>query len=459
MHKIRRVIGQHHRRFMVLLCVVYVVWILRIMTATRGESSLSAGGVFSLRLWERFPGRRLEESNEGEDDSHLVRLEWRPIRSGWSRRLLVVKLTVLDWLGRWNVINSSYTSSGGQFLGYPAVSQIGPKPKREWIRRLQYIQSGSPHHRLIITDEVRRSLLDIPVARLEKDGLVSYPSHINSTGPASGICSWERSGCLRSPEHGYVQDLDVLHSDPFSWVVNFDDGPLPPSESLYHVLDQFNLTATHFWIGGNVLKHWRLALVADRRGDHLAVHTWSHSHLTSLTNQQILGELGWTMQIIADLTGKVPRFFRPPYGNIDNRVRAIAKHVFGLETVLWNFDTVDWALNQTYATGDQVDAAESAGGAGVLSVETAVEGLREYIKQSSFAQRGALVLEHELSDEAVEVFRRSCQLVLGHGASTSTSGGDSHPFFRTVGPLPACLKEGEADWYNNNNNNNNNNQL
>jgi peptidoglycan/xylan/chitin deacetylase (PgdA/CDA1 family) len=31
------------------------------------------------------------------------------------------------------------------------------------------------------------------------------------------------------------------------------------------------------------------------------------------------------MQIIADLTGKVPRFFRPPYGNIDNRVRAIAK--------------------------------------------------------------------------------------------------------------------------------------
>lgn len=40
---------------------------------------------------------------------------------------------------------------------------------------------------------------------------------------------------------------------------------------------------------------------------------------------QILGELGWTIQIIYDLTGLVPLYYRPPYGDVDNRVRALAK--------------------------------------------------------------------------------------------------------------------------------------
>ena len=59
--------------------------------------------------------------------------------------------------------------------------------------------------------------------------------------------------------------------------------------------------------------------------------------MTTLTNEQVLGELGWTMQIISDLNGgRLPKFWRPPYGDVDNRVRAIAKGVFNLETVVWN---------------------------------------------------------------------------------------------------------------------------
>lgn len=43
------------------------------------------------------------------------------------------------------------------------------------------------------------------------------------------------------------------------------------------------------------------------------------------------------MQIISDLNGgRIPKFWRPPFGDVDNRVRAIAKGVFGLETVVWN---------------------------------------------------------------------------------------------------------------------------
>ena len=63
--------------------------------------------------------------------------------------------------------------------------------------------------------------------------------------------------------------------------------------------------------------------------------------MTTLNNSQVVAELGWTMQIIHDLTGgRVPRYWRPPYGDSDNRVRAIAKTVFGLTQIDWNNECV-----------------------------------------------------------------------------------------------------------------------
>jgi chitin deacetylase len=62
--------------------------------------------------------------------------------------------------------------------------------------------------------------------------------------------------------------------------------------------------------------------------------------MTSMSNEDVLSELGWTMQLISDLNGgRIPRYWRPPFGDVDNRVRAIAKGVFGLETVVWNRGT------------------------------------------------------------------------------------------------------------------------
>ena len=81
-------------------------------------------------------------------------------------------------------------------------------------------------------------------------------------------------------------------------------------------------------------------MVRDLSGD-IAVHTWTHPYMTTLTDSQVLAELGWTMQIIHDSSGgRVPRFWRPPYGDTDARVTAIASAVFGLTTVIWNHECV-----------------------------------------------------------------------------------------------------------------------
>lgn len=111
------------------------------------------------------------------------------------------------------------------------------------------------------------------------------------------------------------------------------------------------------------------------------------SAATSLSNEQVLGELGWTMQAIADLTGgRIPAYWRPPYGDVDNRVRTIAKGVFGLETVLWNRDTNDWQIGSNSAY--TIDSVK-----GVL--DGWLNGPRS---------PGILALEHEINNSTVQVF-------------------------------------------------------
>lgn len=160
-----------------------------------------------------------------------------------------------------------------------------------------------------------------------------YPAGTDTT--AAGACSWTTSHCFAA---------DDLHtSQPNTYGGSFDDGPVPASEALYSFLKEKDLSLTQFVIGSNMLDNSASFAKAVDANQHFGIHTWSHKFLTTLTNEQIVGELGWGMQIIMDMTGgKVPNMYRPPDGDVDNRVRAIAQQCFGLKTVLWDYDTNDW---------------------------------------------------------------------------------------------------------------------
>jgi peptidoglycan/xylan/chitin deacetylase (PgdA/CDA1 family) len=59
--------------------------------------------------------------------------------------------------------------------------------------------------------------------------------------------------------------------------------------------------------------------------------------MTGLSNADVVAQLGWTLQVIYNSTGgRLARYWRPPYGDTDARVNAIAREVFGLTTVIWN---------------------------------------------------------------------------------------------------------------------------
>jgi chitin deacetylase len=61
--------------------------------------------------------------------------------------------------------------------------------------------------------------------------------------------------------------------------------------------------------------------------------------MTTLSNADVVAQLGWTLQVIYNSTGgRLARYWRPPYGDTDARVSAIAKEVFGLTAIVWNHE-------------------------------------------------------------------------------------------------------------------------
>ncbi|EIE86180.1 hypothetical protein RO3G_10891 [Rhizopus delemar RA 99-880] len=138
-------------------------------------------------------------------------------------------------------------------------------------------------------------------------------------------------------------------------------------------------------IGANVVQHPEIVKRAYDEGHEIAIHTWSHPYLTTLTNEQVVAELKWTELAIKEIIGVSPRLFRPPYGDIDNRVRDIGT-ALGFTSVIWDHDTNDWML------------AENAAG---FKSEFIDGNFTEWVKEANTSSTGGLSLEHDITQVTI----------------------------------------------------------
>ncbi|KAE8237922.1 hypothetical protein A4X06_0g9059 [Tilletia controversa] len=100
--------------------------------------------------------------------------------------------------------------------------------------------------------------------------------------------------------------------------INVEDGLSSPSPTPYNFFAQQKTAATNFLIGGNfpanpdAIKQAQFLYGAD-----LGFHAWYHTVQTPLSNEDIVVELGWTIQITtisaaaSPPTGVVPRRMTP----------------------------------------------------------------------------------------------------------------------------------------------------
>lgn len=139
-------------------------------------------------------------------------------------------------------------------------------------------------------------------------------------------------------------------------------------------------------VGGQVVKFPDYALRAYKEGHEIAMHTWTHNYMTTLTNEQIVAELKWNELAIKEAIGVSPRYFRPPYGDIDNRVRDVAA-ALGFAPIIWNHDTNDWL----YASNPKVFQ------------ENWIDGnVTQWAKKAKTTEVGGISLEHDLYSQTVD---------------------------------------------------------
>ena len=77
-------------------------------------------------------------------------------------------------------------------------------------------------------------------------------------------------------------------------------------------------------------------------------HTFHHPHLTRIDDDEIRHELVATQELLHELTGRTPRWYRPPFGEVDARVARVASDV-GLGTIQFDVASGDPAGGVTKA--------------------------------------------------------------------------------------------------------------
>jgi len=229
------------------------------------------------------------------------------------------------------------------------------------------------------------NLADVPKLALHP-GNPPAPCPLPATIPADQ-CWWTCQQCLGT-------DIDRC-PNAGDWGITFDDGPTPNTVPLLATLKANSIKATFFVMGSNVVRNADILKQEYADGHHIASHTWSHFPLTSLSNEQIVAEVKWTEKAVFDITGLRMKYIRPPYGDIDNRVRAVIAKL-GYRVVDWTDDAADskdFALNAGYT-----EATLNAG------VNTMATHLTTW--GANPANKGIITLEHDLYNVTVEFAKR-----------------------------------------------------
>jgi peptidoglycan/xylan/chitin deacetylase (PgdA/CDA1 family) len=98
--------------------------------------------------------------------------------------------------------------------------------------------------------------------------------------------------------------------------ITIDDGPDPEvTPRLLDILDEHRASATFFCIGERVAAFPDLTREIARRGHAIENHSHRHLHRFSLLGPRAMAtEIVMAQQIITDVVGVAPRFFRAPAG-------------------------------------------------------------------------------------------------------------------------------------------------
>ena len=122
--------------------------------------------------------------------------------------------------------------------------------------------------------------------------------------------------------------------------LTFDDGPnAAKTPALLDALEKANAPATFFVVGSRAELFPDLVRRMAKLGDEVENHSYTHPNMNLLIPAEAESEILRNTVMIRSLTGRSPRFFRPPGGNADAEVKSLA-HSYGLTLAYWTEDAM-----------------------------------------------------------------------------------------------------------------------
>lgn len=148
--------------------------------------------------------------------------------------------------------------------------------------------------------------------------------------------------------------------------LTFDDGPDPRSTPAFlDLLGSRGLHATFFLLGSMVTKAPSLAAEVAAAGHEIAAHGFDHRYAVARTPWAVRDDMTRARDVIAEATGVVPRFFRPPYGVLSSGT-LLAAAGLGLRCVLWTNWGREWTPGASPAFVHETVMKGLSGGSCVL---------------------------------------------------------------------------------------------
>lgn len=140
-------------------------------------------------------------------------------------------------------------------------------------------------------------------------------------------------------EQEVIKPVDFIVDPEKPYIaLTFDDGPTIYTEKILDILQKESVQAT-FFVLGNKVDMFKDDLKREvKLGNEIGNHSYNHKWLSRLPKEEIKEQIEKTQEKVKDITGIYPRFLRPTYGSINERIRTASN----LNIVLWDIDPKDW---------------------------------------------------------------------------------------------------------------------
>ena len=138
-----------------------------------------------------------------------------------------------------------------------------------------------------------------------------------------------------------------LPGDARRVALTFDDGPHDEgTAAVLELLRAANVRATFFLVGEQVERNRSLTAEIAAAGHEIALHGYRHRLLLRRSVRELAGDLGRAVDVIGDVTGIAPVWYRPPYGVFSSGGLRLVRER-GWRPMLWSKWGRDWTRSAT----------------------------------------------------------------------------------------------------------------